>query len=501
MYIAFLNPQGNFDKLDSFWTEHPDFGGQLVYVKEIAISLAKLGHKVDIITRKFDDKTLNVFNKDTDFYENQENVRIIRINCGENKFLPKEFLWEHLNEWTDNIRAFFNKQNLIPDFITGHYGDGGISAALLKKKMNIPYSFTGHSLGAQKLEKLGASKETINSLEEKYRFSIRIEAEREAIKYSDLIFVSTKQERDEQYSHILYKDITKDCKHKFVVAPPGANTDVFNQEEKIFDREYSNKFDKICKRDINIKRLHLPYVILASRLDPKKNHIGLIRAFSKDKELQKRCNLAISLRGIDNAYDNYSFAKSDELKILNDIMQVIHQYNLQGKVTFISINSQTELASFYRYMAKKKSIFSLTALYEPFGLAPIEAMSSGLPAVVTMYGGPSDVLFENNIKYGVLVDVFKEEKISEGLHDALNNYKQYQKLGIQRVLDKYTWDATAQNYINAIQKIVNKDRNLESIELHNFFQDSKNSKIDLEFITNKLFIGGKNGEFGIRKNR
>ena len=55
MHIAFLNPQGNFDKNDSYWTEHPDFGGQLVYVKEVATAMATLGHKIDIITRQIID--------------------------------------------------------------------------------------------------------------------------------------------------------------------------------------------------------------------------------------------------------------------------------------------------------------------------------------------------------------------------------------------------------------------------------------------------------------
>jgi sucrose-phosphate synthase len=486
MYIVFLNPQGNFDKYDSFWTEHPDFGGQLVYVKELAVSMAKLGHRVDIITRRFRDEKLNVFNDITDSYKNQDNVKIIRIDCGGNDFLQKELLWEHLNEWTDNICKFFKDQNQTPDFITGHYGDGGIAATLVKKKLNIPYSFTGHSLGAQKLEKLGATTDTIKELETKYRFSKRIEAEREAIKYSDLIFVSTKQERDEQYSHVLYKDVTINCKSKFVVAPPGANTDVFNQIETKLDISFAKKFDKICKRDIKEKRLSLPYVVLASRLDPKKNHIGLINSYSKDKDLQKKCNLAISLRGIDNAYEDYSFSKPDDLRILNEIMQIIRKFNLQGKVTFISINSQTELASFYRYMAKRDSIFTLTALYEPFGLAPIEAMSSGLPAVVTKYGGPSDVLSENNIKYGVLVDVFKEDEISLGIHEALDNHSVYKELGIKRVLEKYTWDATARKYINAIQQVLDEESVLEEIDVNKFFTNSENSKIDLEFIKNKF---------------
>ena len=30
MHIVFMNPQGNFDPKDSYLTEHPDFGGQLV---------------------------------------------------------------------------------------------------------------------------------------------------------------------------------------------------------------------------------------------------------------------------------------------------------------------------------------------------------------------------------------------------------------------------------------------------------------------------------------
>ena len=42
MHIIFLNPQGNFDKNDSYWTMHPDFGGQLVYVKEIASEMLRM---------------------------------------------------------------------------------------------------------------------------------------------------------------------------------------------------------------------------------------------------------------------------------------------------------------------------------------------------------------------------------------------------------------------------------------------------------------------------
>ena len=66
MHIVFLNPQGNFDPKDSYLTEHPDFGGQLVYVKELAQALATNGHKVDIVTRKIIDSDWPEFSTNQD---------------------------------------------------------------------------------------------------------------------------------------------------------------------------------------------------------------------------------------------------------------------------------------------------------------------------------------------------------------------------------------------------------------------------------------------------
>jgi sucrose-phosphate synthase len=72
MRIGFLNPQGNFDPHDSYWTEHPDFGGQLVYVKEVALAMAAQGHQVDIITRQIVDDDWPEFTASLDSYPGHE---------------------------------------------------------------------------------------------------------------------------------------------------------------------------------------------------------------------------------------------------------------------------------------------------------------------------------------------------------------------------------------------------------------------------------------------
>ena len=479
MHIVFLNPQGNFDKDDSYWTTHPDFGGQLVYVKEIACCIAKLGHKVDIITRLIDDPKFPEFKQPFDSYIGVPNLRIIRIPCGNQLFLNKELLWEHLFEWTNNIIDFYKKEGKMFDFMTSHYADGGLAAVMIKEKTNIPYSFTGHSLGAQKFDKLNGNLSNYDQLDKIYQFTKRFTAERLAIRYSDIIFVSTKQEKEEQYTHNLYCRTTNNLYPlMFIVAPPGANTKVFAPclGDNI-DIKTITKISFTINRDISESRRKLPFIISASRLDPKKNHLGLLEAFAKNKEVNERMNLLISLRGIENAFHSYYQVSHQEKSILDEMMIIIKEHELFGKVMFLSIDSQIELADTYRYLSKQKSIFALTSLYEPFGLAPIEAMSAGLPVVVTKHGGPSDVLLEDIEEFGVLVDVYDIDDIASGILKLINNYDYYKLQGRNRVLSKYTWKVTAKTYLKGIKKVLQHIR-IQNILIDEYFVNPGEVTID-----------------------
>ena len=118
MHIVFLNPQGNFDAKDSYLTEHPDFGGQLVYVKEVAQALVDLGHKVDIVTRRIRDAAWPEFAEDQSSYPDyEENLRILRFPCGGDRFLEKEQLWPHLPAFIASMLEFYG--DALPDFATG----------------------------------------------------------------------------------------------------------------------------------------------------------------------------------------------------------------------------------------------------------------------------------------------------------------------------------------------------------------------------------------------
>ena len=492
MHIAFLNPQGNFDPKDSYWTEHPDFGGQLVYVKEIAIAMENLGHKVDIITRQIIDPEWLEFASSIDHYPDAKNLRILRFPCGPKTFLPKEQLWSYLGtEWTQNILKYYHQENQVPDAFTAHYADGGISAAIISSKTKIPFTFTGHSLGAQKLDKLLRTNTSLEQLDSQYHFARRIMAERISMNRASKVITSTNQERFEQYGHIAYKgaiDPADDT--RFAVIPPGVNREIFSEVEKPDDKWVDQRINQAIKRDISQKRLSLPLVLASSRLDEKKNHVGIVKAFAKSEQLQHTANLAIAVRNLKDPLRDYHQLNVSERAIFNKIISLIRKSNLWGMVTAFPLNSQKELASAYRVLAKRKSVFALTSLYEPFGLANLEAMSCGLPVVVTQNGGPSESLKEGNREFGVLVDPSNPDDIAQGLLRLLSSkaeWNRFSSAGLKRVISKYTWKKTAEGYLTTIEAIIKNPYQSISTPIHPFFLNpSPQNDIPLSMLANLM---------------
>lgn len=442
MHIIFLNPQGNFDPNDSHLTEHPDFGGQLVYVKEVAWAMAAAGHKADIVTRRIDDPDWPEFSAPVERYpESPETLRIIRIDCGGPLFLNKEWLWGHMGEFIDNLCAFYGDS--LPDFATAHYGDGGYCGALFEHATGISFTFTGHSLGAQKLDKLGMNTNNAAEMEARYHFSRRIAAERLSMSRAVRIITSTEQERREQYAHPLYAGaVDVNDPEKFSVIPPGVNTAIFTTDEGDQDKTLA---DGLLRDIVASER---PFVIVSNRLEEKKNTIGVVQAFAQNAALRERANLLLCVRGVDDPFNELASVDAAERDVLAPILEVIFSNSLRENVRFLNIPSQRALAATYRAVAKEGGVFALTAFYEPFGLAPIEAAACGLACVATKNGGPSEIFADGS---GILIDPASPDDIARGLLEALDNQSELARRARERVLKTYTWDKTAERYVEVIE--------------------------------------------------
>lgn len=492
MKIAFLNPQGNFDPADSYWTEHPDFGGQLVYVKETALAMAALGHHVDILTRLIVDPDWSEFSERIARYPGVDNLHIVRLPAGSQQFLPKEQLWPHVGtDWVPNIIDFYHREDL-PHIFTAHYGDGGLAGALLKGLTGVPFTFTGHSLGAQKMDKLNLTPENLAQMENRFSFTRRIAAERLSMDRAARIVTSTRQEQREQYGHHIYKNAIDPAEEgRFTVIPPGVNRKVFSPDPEVLDKVIDQRIDNALTAQIPEERRHLPVVLAASRLDAKKNHLGVIRAFAQSEELHKAANFALVVRGLHDPLHDYQSLSPSEKSVMDEIVEAMDRQELWNAVFAFSLDSQAELAAGYRCLVARQSLFILPALYEPFGLAPLEAMSCGLPVVVTQNGGPLESMREAGQEFGVLVDPANPTEIAKGilrLLESKREWKAFHQAGIKRVNEKYTWERTAEGYLKVFESILKgNDFSKNTLPIPAFFTNPKIDDLPIASLSELYF--------------
>ncbi|MEJ2056925.1 MAG: glycosyltransferase [Desulfofustis sp.] len=165
-----------------------DTGGQIKYVLELARALGERDDvdQVDLVTRRISDKRVSKdYSKPIE--QLSDKVRIVRIKCGGKKYIRKELLWPHLEEFVSRTIRFIKSEQRTPDLFHGHYADAGYVAMSLADAFDSHFIFTGHSLGRNKKEKLlgeGLSEERIDR---HYKMAKRIEVEEKVIKRAELI--------------------------------------------------------------------------------------------------------------------------------------------------------------------------------------------------------------------------------------------------------------------------------------------------------------------------
>ena len=426
-----------------------DTGGQTKYVLELVKSLANTSdvEQVDLVTRLINDCSVNNdYSLEKEFVD--PGVRILRFKFGPDKYLRKELLWPYLDELTERLLSYYQNNNK-PDWIHAHYADAGYVGVRLSKYLNIPFIFTGHSLGREKQRKLQDAGLKINQIEKLYCISKRIQAEEEALKSANIVVTSTKQESVYQYSQYL-----SFSSQKARVIPPGVDHKEFHHVHSTTETSEIDNMMNPFLRDLT-----KPPLLTISRAVRRKNIPSLVEAYGRSEKLKRKTNLILVL----GCRDNTSKLETQQKDVFHSIFEMIDKYNLYGKVAYPKKHSSAQIPSLYRWAASRGGFFVNPALTEPFGLTLLEASSCGLPIISTDDGGPKEI--RSKCENGLLVDVNDINKFKVSLEKGISNKSQWStwsKNGIEGVHRHFSWNTHVRNYLSMLKNVYQTSNTVSS---------------------------------------
>jgi len=421
-----------------------DTGGQTKYVVELARALGELEEvgRVDLVTRRLVDESISVdYAKCVEALS--QNTNIIRIDCADQVYLPKEDLWDHLDNFADNLLQYLHTENLSPHIIHSHYADAGYVGTRLSHQLSVPLIHTGHSLGRSKRKRLLASGVKRDVIEQRYNMARRINAEETTLGVADRVITSTFQEIEEQYG--LYDFYQPE---QMRVVPPGTDLTQFHPP-------LGNETDTDIAAELQrfFREPDKPILLALSRPDQRKNIVTLIEAYGESVALQQKANLVIIAGNRDEIRDMESGAQ----EVMTDILLSIDEYDLYGKVAYPKHHQADDVSIIYRLAAASSGVFINPALTEPFGLTLIEAAACGLPIVATEDGGPQDII--KNCRNGYLIDPLDKEMMAGKCLAVLSSQSDWKEMadnGVAGVKEHYSWHAHAEKYLNVIKPIIEK---------------------------------------------
>lgn len=446
LYIILLSVHGLIRVHEPELGRDADTGGQITYVLELARNLIRHPRvaQVDLVTRQIFDEEVG-----PDYAEPLEEIaeraRLVRIPCGPKRYIPKEQLWPHLDEFVDRTVSFLRRQHHTPHLFHSHYADAGYVGRELSRFLGIPLVHTGHSLGRTKKSRLLAAGENVERIEKLYRLKRRIAAEERVFEHSAFVVCSTRQEAKIQWGQY------QNAYHTgLVVIPPGTDTERFHPPSRQWERP---PIQSVV--DGYLRHPRRPMILALARPDPRKNLRRLVMAYAQSAWLRDHANLVIVAGNRDDVRNLAGSARAE----MTDLLLDIDRFELHGHVAVPKHHGPEEVPDLYRLAMRRRGAFINPALTEPFGLTLIEAAASGLPIVATNDGGPRDII--GNCRNGFLVDPLDLADIAKKLELVLSDRSQWLRFsnsGRSGVRRYYTWTAHVNRYIKEVTDMINRQR-------------------------------------------
>lgn len=406
-----------------------DTGGHITYILGEMDALSRRGDVAlaEIVTRRFDEPALGGVHARAEEWINDKLV-IRRIDSGNPRYLAKEELAEDRLGFVRALRADLRAREQLPDIIHAHFADSADVAAHIEREFGIPFVYTAHSLG---LDKLSASPELAEVLDE------RITEEDRAIGAASAIIGSSRDKCERQL--MAFPSAQIDRIHRVI---PGVRRAAASDADRARARALIAPFLRDPDR---------PMVLAVARPVAKKNLVKLVEAFGATAGLRDKANLVI-LAGL---RDRVKAGAAEKREVLTDLLDAIDRHRLYGHVAYPPQHGRADVDALYALAADSGGVFANPAKVEPYGLTLIEAATFGLPVVATRVGGPIDIL--DQLDHGILVDPEDATDIGQAIERLLGDKALWdaKSRNARRHVAAMSWDAYAEQFVAVARDVTN----------------------------------------------
>ncbi|HXA53097.1 MAG TPA: glycosyltransferase family 1 protein [Candidatus Acidoferrum sp.] len=191
-------------------------------------------------------------------------------------------------------------------------------------------------------------------------------------------------------------------------------------------------------------QIQAPFVLTVGDLQPRKNQIGLIRAFARLVRAYPQLKQNLVLAG-------------KETWFADQVHRAARESGVADRIQFCGFVSDDDLLQLYNAC----DLFVFPSFYEGFGLPALEAMACGRSVICSHTSALPEVVDGA----AILFDPYALEEIVRALADLLLDLElrgRMERLGLQRAAH-FSWQKTAQRTLDVFHDVLEKSRSASPV--------------------------------------